>query len=387
MTPQRLVYVLKTFPKLSETFIAGELAELRRRGIELRILSMLPPREELRHDIIRSAGLEQLTVYEPEKFASLVCEFRPQLLHAHFATESTATARELAVRADIPFTFTAHGYDIHRKPPPDFRERAMAARAVVTVSEANADYIARTFGVPREHMRVIPCGVDTEVFYPLKSSQPTPSPSQEGSAGAPAMVSSPPGRGQGWVQSQKPLLVCVARQVKVKNLGLLLAACAELQRRAVEFRCAMIGDGPLREELKAKRAELGLESIVEMPGAAEQGEVLRWWQSAAVAVLTSDNEGMPVSLMEAAACGVPAAATRVGGVSELVRDGETGLLAPAGDARGLADALERLLRDAALRARFGAAARRRAEEKFSIARQVGQLLALWSEILDGGGRA
>ena len=354
MTPHRLVYVLKIFPKLSETFIAGELAELRQRGIELRILSLLPPREELRHDIIRRAELEQLTVYEPEKFSAVVRKFRPQLLHAHFATESTATARELAARTGIPFTFTAHGYDIHRKPPPDFRERAMAARAVVTVSEANADYISKTFEVPRQHIHVISCGVDTEIFCPTRRASATSGP---------------------------PLLVCVARQVKVKNLGLLLEACGELQRREVEFHCAMIGDGPLRAELIARRAELGLESVVEMPGAARQSEVVKWWQRAAVAVLTSDNEGMPVSLMEAAACGVPAVATRVGGVSELVQDNVTGLLAPAGDAVALADALEKLLRDAALRARFGAAARRRAEEKFSIARQVDQLLALWSEIV------
>src|SRR5881396_64420 len=96
MNPRRIAYVLNIFPKLSETFIAGELAELRRRGVELRILSLLPPREELQHDIIRRTGLNQLTVYEPEKFASVVREFQPQLLHAHFATESTATARELA---------------------------------------------------------------------------------------------------------------------------------------------------------------------------------------------------------------------------------------------------------------------------------------------------
>src|SRR2546426_9962271 len=107
MFPRRIVYVLKVFPKLSETFVAEELAELRRRGIELRILSMLPARSGLRHDIVVTAGLEQITNYERKDFLSIVQGFRPQLLHAHFATEATAMAIELGTEQGIPFTFTA----------------------------------------------------------------------------------------------------------------------------------------------------------------------------------------------------------------------------------------------------------------------------------------
>src|SRR5207245_1715048 len=94
MKIQRLAYVLQIFPKLSETFIAGELAELRRRGVELRILSLLPARAEVQHEIIRHAGLAELTTYEVEEFPSVVREFQPQILHAHFATDATAQARE-----------------------------------------------------------------------------------------------------------------------------------------------------------------------------------------------------------------------------------------------------------------------------------------------------
>jgi glycosyltransferase involved in cell wall biosynthesis len=356
MLPQRIVYVLKVFPKISETFIAEELAELRRRGIELRILSLLPARAGIRHDIVASAGLEQLTSYEPTDFSGLVQEFRPQLLHAHFATEATAVAIELATEHGIPFTFTAHGYDIHRKAPSDFGARAAAAKAVVTVSKANADYIGRTFGVPPSRIRIIPCGVDTQRFQP-------------GSVNG--------------LMAETPLIVCVARQVAVKNLGLLLDACSLLAKRGTNFRCVLVGDGPCQGELEEKRAQLGLSEIVEMPGAAEQADVLKWWQRAAVGVLTSDNEGMPVSLMEAAACGVPVAATAVGGVPELIADGTTGLLVRPNDAGALAAALGRLLDEPGLRARLGMAARRHAEEKFSVHGQVDQLLALWSEVLCG----
>ncbi|HTL56091.1 MAG TPA: glycosyltransferase [Candidatus Limnocylindrales bacterium] len=386
--PRCIVYVLRVFPKISETFIASELAELRRRGIDLRILSLLPPRGDLIHDIVSRAGLDKITCYEPKDFPAVLREFRPQLLHAHFATEATAAAIELATEERLPFTFTAHGYDIHRKPPSDFGARAKAARAVVTVSHANAAYITQTFGVPASHIRVIPCGVDTERFRPaplaaarvgkgfeLSGSQAGPYPRSHSSTVLDYEAEDEP----------PPLIVCVARHVLVKNLGLLLDACALLAEHGVRFRCILLGDGPCRRELEAARARLGLLEIVEMRGAAEQSQVLAWWQHAAVGVLTSDSEGVPVSLMEAAACGVPAVATSVGGVPELVEDGVTGLLVPPRDAPALASALERLLGDQSLRRRLGEAARQRAQEKFSVTRQVDQLLGLWSEILATGG--
>src|SRR5438093_4702559 len=92
MIPRRIAYVLKVFPKISETFIASELIELRRRGIELRILSQLPPRQETRHEMITSAGLDQLVSYGPKEFSAILSQVRPQLLHAHFATAPTAMA-------------------------------------------------------------------------------------------------------------------------------------------------------------------------------------------------------------------------------------------------------------------------------------------------------
>jgi len=142
---------------------------------------------------------------------------------------------------------------------------------------------------------------------------------------------------------------------------------------------------PVARGVESETQELGLDNVVAMPGAAEQGEVLQWWRRAAVGVLTSEHEGMPVSLMEAAACGVPVVATSVGGVPELVRDGETGLLAPASDAAALADALAKMLGDASWRARLGAAARRRAEENFSVRHQMDRLLGLWAEVLANSG--
>lgn len=353
-TMRRIAYVVNVFPKLSETFIANEMAELRQRGVEVRILSLRQPSEQLRHGIVTEAGLGQRVVYDPREFRVALREFQPEVLHAHFATEPTAAARELAAELGVPFTFTAHGYDIYRKPPADFADRAAAAAAVVTVSEANARYIVKNFGVPTAHIHVIPCGVDGERFSP---------------------------HGE---RLEPPHVVCVARLRPVKNLGLLLEACAVLQTRGVEFRCVLVGDGPCCDELEAMWARLGLARVVEFAGAAEQAEVLAWWQRATIAALTSTSEGMPVSLMEAAACGVPAVATAVGGIPELVEDGVTGLLVPVGDTQALAAALEQLLRNPELAARMGVAARRRVEERFTLTGQVDRLLELWTELVSVG---
>lgn len=351
MMLRRVAYVVNVFPKLSETFIAAELAELCRRHVEVRVLSLRQPAEKMRHEFITRAGLIERTVHDPREFLANLREFHPQVLHAHFATEPTSMARQLAAELGVRFTFTAHGYDVYRRPPSDFAARAAAAGVVVTVSEANARHITKSFGVPRDHIRVIPCGVDTDQF-----------------------------RSQG-ERPKLPHIVCVARLKPVKNLGLLLEACAILKARKVSFRCVVVGDGPCRIELEAMRAQLGLENAVEFVGAAEQSEVLKWWRRATVGVLTSESEGMPVCLMEAAACGVPVVATAVGGVPEIVRDGVTGLLTQPGDGLAIAGALERLLREPENAARMGAAARRRAEEHFSVRRQVDQLSEVWAGVV------
>src|SRR3989442_2301470 len=267
----RVAYVVNVFPKLSETFIAWELAELRRRGVKVCILSLRPPDEGRRHEIVREAGLEERVIYDPKEFRAALLEFQPELLHAHFATEPTAAARELAAELRVPFTFTAHGYDIYRKPPADFADRAAAAAALITASEANGGFIVKTFIVPTAQIHVMPCGANAERFSP---------------------------QGE---RLEPPHVLCVARFRPVTNLGLLLEGCAALQSRGGEFRCVLVGDGSCRDELEAMRARLGLARVVEFAGAAEQAEVLAWGQRATSAALTSTSEGMPGILMEAEA--------------------------------------------------------------------------------------
>ena len=104
MPALRIAYVLNIFPKLSETFIAGELAELRRRGMEICVLSLLPPQPGLQHELMSRAGLDKITCYDQSRFSEHMQEFKPDLIHAHFAPrEATQKARELSLDSGVPF--------------------------------------------------------------------------------------------------------------------------------------------------------------------------------------------------------------------------------------------------------------------------------------------
>ncbi len=347
MKVRRIGYVLKVFPKVSETFIVNELVELRRRGVDVFIYSMTKPQEDLQHKIVQRSGLLDVTTDSEDVFRQWLAETPPQKLHAHFATEATKRAASLSQEFGIPYSFTAHGYDIYRKPPADFGDLARAASAVVTVSDANATYMSQSFGIARESIRVIPCGIDVQQFRPAERPQSTSE------------------------------IVCVARLVPVKNLQLLIQACSILRDLNVDFHCSILGEGRCREELTQSIENLELNDHVSLEGAKDQSEVAVWWRHAAVGVLSSVSEGMPVALMEAAASGVPVVATNVGGVSELVEDDVTGLLVPPFEPMVMADALGYLLRHPAEARSMGAAARRRALARFSVQHQVETLLRVW----------
>src|SRR5438128_10336172 len=113
MTPLRVAYLVRVFPKGSETFIASELAEVRQRGVEVRILSLRRPAEDLRHEIVARAGLDERTVYDPREFPVILRELRPQLLHTHFANAATAKARVLSAETGITFPHYTTRYDVY----------------------------------------------------------------------------------------------------------------------------------------------------------------------------------------------------------------------------------------------------------------------------------
>jgi glycosyltransferase involved in cell wall biosynthesis len=148
-------------------------------------------------------------------------------------------------------------------------------------------------------------------------------------------------------------------------------------------RLAVVGDGALRPELEALAAELGIGDVVFFAG--YRADMVPVAAAGDLAVLSSDNEGTPVSLIEAAAAGLPAVATDVGGVAEVV-DSQTGRLVAAGDTDALGAALAELGCNPRLRSELGAASRERVLDRFSVERLVGEIESLYESLVGGTAR-
>jgi glycosyltransferase involved in cell wall biosynthesis len=172
-------------------------------------------------------------------------------------------------------------------------------------------------------------------------------------------------------------IVGVGRLAEQKDFATLISALALLPAGTARLR--VLGEGPLRATLEAQTAALGLADSVELVG--EVADVRSQLEQADVFALTSRWEGLPLSVLEAMAAGLPVVASAIDGIPEAVAEGETGYLTPPGEPRQVADALSRLAADPELRARLGAAGRHRAEERFSLPRWRSAHLDLYRELL------
>jgi len=201
----------------------------------------------------------------------------------------------------------------------------------IAVSEGTkADLVHR--GLDADHISVIPNGIDVETY--------TPDPA---------------------ARADRPTLLFLGRLKRYKRVDLVVAAVRELADRGVDVDLVVAGEGEERASLEAQVRSLGLEGSVTMPGLVDEAAKVGLLRRAWVHVLTSPKEGWGISNIEAAACGTPSVVSDSPGLRESVLDEKTGLLVPHGDARALADALERLIRDEALRERMGHDARAFAE--------------------------
>ena len=189
--------------------------------------------------------------------------------------------------------------------------------------------------------------------------------------------------------SEPPVFFAVGRLVEKKGYVHLVEAAKLLKDRGVKLTVRIIGGGPDHHILSKRIAELDVGEIVKLEGAMKQEELLPLLRQAEAFVLPcvqakdGDQDGIPVSLMEAMAYGIPCVSTTVSGVPELIEDGKEGLLVPEKDPPALASALERLALDPALRQRLGRSARKKVEAEFTLAGLVQGLDALYSESCGG----
>ncbi len=316
---------------------------------------------------IRGLGRAPSVVDDLRAFAGLLAllrRVRPDLVHTHTA-KAGALGRVAAYVCGVPrVVHTFHGHVFHGYFGPALSravvlfERALARlceRVLAVSHEVAEDVVTRYRVAPRERVRVVPVGL------PLAELAAD----TERRRAARALLG---------IAADAPVVAFVGRLVPVKEPDVALDAFARVLVRHPTARLLVAGGGPLLAPLRAR----GVPNVHWLGWRDDVADVLA---AADVALLSSRNEGTPVALIEAAAAGVPAVATRVGGVPSVVVDGESGLLVTAGDAPALADAVCRLLADAELRARLGAAARTRALAGWSAERLLADLDALYRELL------
>ena len=393
----RFAYLLKRFPRLSETFVLNEMLELQRQGVALRIYALTDPLESQIHPEAARLQTEVVYLHDPRRrlrswfrllggallqalshprgglrvLWSLCSVHRsmPSLrhaieglwlardlrqngvghVHAHFIHSPAAVTYLAFLAGGPPFSVTAHAKDLYTTLPRNLRIRARAARFLITCTRFNAAHLA---GLVSARTQVVYHGTDLQRYSPDRSH----------------------------VEPQR--ILSVGRLVSKKGFKDLIDALALLQSKGLRIRADVYGGGPLRPELEARAHRLGLDGRLTFHGARLQDEILAAYRRATVFVLApvvtddGDRDGIPNVLVEAMASGVPVVATKISGIPELITDGIDGLLVKEHDPAALAGAIERVLIDSELAEQLGRAGRRRVEREFDLVANTQRLRAL-----------
>jgi glycosyltransferase involved in cell wall biosynthesis len=399
----RVGYLVKMFPRLSETFILNEILELERRGVALHIFSLKRPADSAVHE--HASQVRARITYLPERVwhnplrviraTTQVCRSHPgaywtallrelhrrrrkslmrlcqaccvidelaeiRHLHAHFAMEPCELAWLVHCLTGISFSITTHAKDIYqsgRLESPTLQDQIGNARFVVANSRSSAAHLAANLNGRRPQIATIYNGVDLTTFVRRDA------------------------------RVVEPLILSVGRLVEKKGFPDLLRACRLLRERNVRFRCEIVGAGVLKDELEAIIRQDALAGHVKLLGALSQQELMSHYRDASIFALPcrvaadGDRDILPNVLKEAMAVGVPVVTTRLAGIEELIEHDTSGVLVPPGDPAALASALTKLLIDAELRERLADEARSVVEQRFDTRSNFVRLRDLFVDVL------
>jgi glycosyltransferase involved in cell wall biosynthesis len=282
-------------------------------------------------------------------------------VHVHFAGLAARTAYWLKKFYGISYSVTAHANDIFAPKPFEISlgNLIAEARAVVTVSDFAVQFLREKFPDDAEKLVRIYNGIELEGFRPTDFS------------------------------AAPPLILSVGRLIEKKGFSDLIAACRLLRERGLDFRCEIIGEGPLEEQLRREIAAAGLTDFIFLSGPLPQKEVIARLAVGTVFVLPCVTEigggmdNLPTVIMEAMAAALPVISTPIGGVPEMVINEESGLLVPEHHPAALADALTRIVSSRELAQSLGRNALDRATRLFDIRKNVAGLRDLLLELSRG----
>jgi glycosyltransferase involved in cell wall biosynthesis len=398
-------YILKGYPRISETFISNEIYLLEQLGFSLHLYSMREPRESFTHESVNQirAGVDYLPsslliplprlLYHnvklarqrfeaySEAFKLMITRFRRTRkvatikhllqagylvqallrntdvghLHAHFAHSPTSVALFAHKLCGLPFSFSAHAKDIYTSDQRQLQEKIALAKFVVTCTEYNRRFLQSLSSNGPSIHRVYH-GIDPGLFSgPSEFRQP-----------------SPPYR-----------ILSIARLVEKKGLPTVLRALRSLLDQGYSLHYTLIGDGEERLSILNQIRGLGLEAICSWLGTQPHHRVIDEYRKADLFVLgcevasNGDRDGIPNVFLESMAMGVPVLATRVSAIPELVQDGRTGLLVNPGEPEAMAQSMVKLLCDKELRQRIIDSARRLVREEFNNRKLIQRLATVF----------
>ena len=283
------------------------------------------------------------------------------IVHAYLYDASIAS-RLAGKWAEVPVVLTSTRAPLDYLPRPAWwldRATARWCQRIIAVSEHTADVIVRVEGIARQKIVVIPNGVDLHRFAPRDSRI---------------------ARAQWGIDEGTFVVASVGRLSQEKGHRYLLQALAAARSEIPSIACLIAGDGPLRRTLETQVRALGLEGVCRFLGDVPEIETV--FAAADVAVLPSVFEGMPNAVLEAMAMGCPVIATAVGGSTELVRHGETGVLVPPADPAALSRALAEMAGSVERRSRMRVRSREIAEARHGIDNMIRSVERLYLEELD-----
>jgi glycosyltransferase involved in cell wall biosynthesis len=405
-------YLVKVFPKVSETFILQEVLDLEASGVNLAIYTLQRPTDTITHGMAEQVRASvtylpdsflafrkspllahtRLFVASPGQYLSTVrfwlratersswskflqagslavalLDQRIGHLHVHFANAPTSVAELVHRLTGIPYSITCHAKDIFLTPPATLQRKMHHAKFVVTCTEDNRQYLQRLSDNGTPLLRLYH-GLNLTRFDRLQADH----------LGIP---------------STTPTILSVARFREKKGLLSLIQACHLLNTRGYQFHCWIVGFGPLQSAMETLIRELMLEHHVTLLGQQPLEAVVGLYQRADIFALPcqvaqdGDRDGIPNVLMEAMACRLPVVTTAVSGIPELIRHDHNGLLVPQRDPEALALALAHLLDNPAIRQRLGQAGRQTIEQEFSSGHASNQLRSLFLKETVGTGAA